>query len=107
MGSIHLSQELLSSDKYFPCIFIAEGVTAYIKGFHVASNFYSSLSVEMRLLIMVNKRLAEVNDKDGRRLRQFGGLINKAYELGILGEKHRQLAHMRAAYGPVVIGDAV
>ena len=107
IGYIHLSQELLSSDKSFPSIFIAEGITTYIKGFPVASIFYSSLSVEVCLLILVNKRLSGVNDKNRRRLRQFGGLINKAYQLGILDEKHRQLAHKRAAYGPVVIGDAV
>ena len=107
MGYIHLSQELLSSDKSFPSIFIAKGVTIYIKGLHVASIFYSSLSVEMCLLILVNKRLAVVNDKDRRRLRQFGELINKAYELGILDEKYRQLANKRTAYGRVVIGDAV
>ena len=84
MGFIRLGQELLRSEKYFPCMFIAEGITTYIKGFYVASIFYSSLSVEMGLLIEINKKLAGINDEDKRKLRRTSGLIEEAYKLSIL-----------------------
>jgi hypothetical protein len=88
-----LSLELMSQRRYFPVMFLMEAATTYTYGFDVASIFYSSLSVEMGLLIRVDEKLEGVSDEDKKRLRKLKNLIETASELKIIDEKHKEIAH--------------
>jgi uncharacterized protein YkuJ len=78
---------------YFPIMFLMEAITAYEFGFDLAAIFYAALSFEMALLIKVDEKIGDIKDEEKRKLKKLKNLIEKAYELQIIDEKHKAIAH--------------
>jgi translation initiation factor 2B subunit (eIF-2B alpha/beta/delta family) len=78
---------------YFPIMFLMEAITAYEFGFDLTAIFYAALSFEMALLIKVDEKIGDIKDEEKRKLKKLKNLIEKAYELQIIDEKHKAIAH--------------
>ena len=88
-----LSFQLMGKKTYFPIMFLMEAITAYEFGFDLAAIFYAALSFEMALLIKVDEKIGDIKDEEKRKLKKLKNLIEKAYELQIIDEKHKAIAH--------------
>lgn len=82
--------EVIKSDKYFPIRFLTDGVDAYIELFDNASVWYSSLAVELALIVRLGKDIDQWKLKKERVT--FYDLIEYAPK-NVLSLKMKKVAH--------------